>query len=323
MSQKTKSWLFANSGDLAMLYMTIIAGLNFVVLRDAVSGFSPLTFNALRLSLGAAVMMPLLLRRLPKMRFNKHDLRVLIVSTIIAIPIIQVLMVGSLTFTTSSNVSLMLATGPAWTVLLMTLNGSATLRRNLLLGLGVMIGGAVLVIMSNSSGLTFSRDDLIGCGMMLTGAIIGAWYIVYTKPMVDRARAFDMALLKHLLITVGVIVIASPELIHVTPADIPADILPNMLFAGVVASISGTMTTTFAQKKIGPARMKTYDNIIPGSTALFGFLLLGEPITPLLVVGGALTLYGVLMVRRNVQPRVVVDDKTQPMGKRRLGRMLG
>lgn len=323
MSQKAKSWLFDNSGDLAMLYMTMIAGLNFVVLRDAVSNFSPLTFNALRLALGAAVMLPFLLYRLPKMRFDKHDLRVLIVSTIIAIPIIQVLMVGSLTFTTSSNVSLMLATGPAWTVLLMTLNGSATLRRNLLLGLLVMIGGAALVIMSNSSGVAFSRDDLIGCGMMLAGAVIGAWYIVYTKPMVDRAKAIDMALLKHQLITVGVIIIASPELIHVTPADIPAEILPNMLFAGVVASISGTMTTTFAQKKIGPARMKTYDNIIPGSTALFGFLLLGEPITPLLVLGGALTLYGVLMVRRNVKPREVLADNLPPIHKHRLGRILG
>jgi drug/metabolite transporter (DMT)-like permease len=313
MSQKTRTWLFDYSGDLAMFYMTIIAGLNFVVMRDAVSDFSPLAFNAIRMSLGASITIPFLLHRLPRMQFDRRDIRALLIATLLTIPVIQALMVTALSYTTSSNVSLMLATGPAWTVMLTVLNGTVSLRKGLLYGLGIMLAGSALVIASRGSGFAMSTDDLIGCGMMLTGAMLGSWYIVYTKPINDRSKTIDIILIKATLIAAGVSLMAAPELVTMTPGDIPTSLLPNILFGGLIASISGNMTTTFAQRKIGPTRMKVYDNIIPATTAIFGFIFLGEPITALLVFGGGLTLYGVMMVRRNARPTAPATVETAPV----------
>lgn len=307
MSQKTRSWFFDYSGDLAMFYMTIIAGLNFVVMRDAVTDFSPMAFNAIRLSLGACVLIPFLLRRLPHMQFDRRDIRALFIATLLTIPLTQALMVTALKYTTSSNVSLMLATGPAWTVLLTVLNGTVSFRKGLLYGLGIMLLGSAFVIASHGSGFAMSTDDLIGCGMMLIGAMLGSWYIVFTKPINDRSKTIDIILIKAILIAAGVSLLAVPELVTMSPSDVPPSLLPNIFFGGLVASISGNMTTTFAQRKIGPTRMKVYDNIIPATTAVFGFIFLGEPITALLIFGGGLTLYGVMMVRRNARPTVGME----------------
>jgi drug/metabolite transporter (DMT)-like permease len=286
-----------------MVYMTFIAGLNFVVLRDAVTSFSPMVFNAMRLGLGAVVLAPFLLRRLPHMRFNRHDLRMLILTTMIVLPFMQFMLVNALHYTSSSNVALMLATGPAWTVMLLARGGAVRLRRSLLLGLGVMVVGTGVVIASRGSGFTFSTNDLIGCGMMLAGSLATAWYTVYTQPLIQRYNVIDLALLKQLLVSVGVMILAAPELLQLHPGDIPTNLLPNIVYAGVIASISGSLTSVFALRKIGPARMKTYDNIIPATTALFAFLFLGEPITLLLLLGGMVTLYGVMVVRRNARPQ--------------------
>lgn len=292
-----KLWLSDHSGDLAMGYMVLVAGLNFVVLKDAVSDFSPLAFNAIRFAVAAGVMLPLFLRRLPRMHFEGDDLRVYVIATLIALPLMQLCLVYSLRLTTSANASLMLATSPAWTAVFAMLNGSVPPRRGIFAGLGVTLAGAALVILSPTE-IAFSLSDLYGCAVMLVGAIALAWYVVFTKPIVDRSSTIDAAVIKHLLITLGVVLLAVPELVQIRPADLPASLWPSILFAGLVASISGTVTSTFALRKIGATRMKLYDNFVPISAAAFGLLFLGEGVTALQIAGGALTLFGVLVVRR-------------------------
>jgi drug/metabolite transporter (DMT)-like permease len=94
------------------------------------------------------------------------------------------------------------------------------------------------------------------------------------------------------------LILALPLLVQIRPSDISPDIIPHILFAGLIASVSGTITTTFAQRKIGATRMKVYDNLMPVSAVIFGFLLLNEPMTWLQLLGGMLTLGGVMLVRR-------------------------
>jgi drug/metabolite transporter (DMT)-like permease len=58
-------------------------------------------------------------------------------------------------------------------------------------------------------------------------------------------------------------------------------------------------------RRLGPTRAATYNNISPLVAAVAGILLLDEPITLLLIIGGGLTLVGVLMVR-------AIPNATQP-----------
>lgn len=298
MSSQLKNWTSNNSGDLAMVYMMMIAGLNFVVLRDAVSGFSPLVFNALRFALASCVMIPILIYRIPRMEFTRRELLHFIFFSAIAMSFFQIILVNSVQFTSASNASLMMATGPAWTVLLTVFLGRLRFNRYLLLGLMIMFFGTSMVILSGGDGVTFSMQDLIGCAMMLVGTVVSAGFVVYIQPIVDRRNSVDLAIIRHTTVSLSIIFLAIPQLIHIRPSDIPVSLLPNIIFAGLIASISGTITTTFAQRKIGATRMKVYDNLMPIAATLFAFLLLGEPLTLWQVVGGAFTLTGVMLVRR-------------------------
>lgn len=294
-----RNWISSNSGDAAMMYMVLVAGLNFVVLRDAVNAFSPLAFNALRFALASMlIVLPLLLWRLPNFRISRADLLRFVLITALALSYMQFALIGSLTLTTAANSALMLATGPAWTVIIAVLVGRISLNRHLIGGLLVMLIGTSMVILSGEGGLQLSLNDVLGSLLMLSGAATAAAYALAIQPIIERNQSFELGLVKHTTLSMSMVLLALPELIHIQPADIPPSLLPQIAFAGLVATVSGTLSTTFAQSKIGATRMKTYDNVIPVSTAVFAFVLLGEPLVLLQIVGGALALSGVMIVRR-------------------------
>ncbi|MEL6150622.1 MAG: DMT family transporter [Chloroflexota bacterium] len=299
MYSRLRSWFAANSGDIAMMYMVIVVGMNFVVIRDAVNGFSPLAFNALRFSLASLVIMvPLLVYRLPKMTIPRRDLLIYMATSSVGLTFMQLMLVLALELTTAANTSLMMATGPAWTVMLLVAMRRQRMNRYLAGGLLVMFAGTSLVILSGGEGLSLSADDLLGCAMMLAGAAGAAAYVVMIQPVIERNNSLDLGIIKHTVLSASLLIIGIPALAQLQPADLSWGILPNIAFAGLVASVSGTLVSTFAQRKIGPTRMKVYDNIMPISTAVFAFLVLGEPLTWLQVAGGALTIGGVMVVRR-------------------------
>lgn len=306
-----------SSGDLAMMYMVMVAGLNFVVLSDAVNQFSAPVFNAMRFLLASCVLMvPLALYRAPYKIIPRADLIRFALMSCVALTFLQIALTNSLRFTSAANASLMMATGPAWTVLITVLLGQARFRREIGIGLAIMVGGTAMIVLSGSETTSLSTDDLIGCALMLAGTISAAAYAVMIQPILNRHNAFDLGLIKHMSITVGVVLIALPELHHVQPTDALPTLIPHLLFGGLVASVSGTLATTFAQRKIGATRMKSYDNIIPLSAALFAFWLLGDPLTALQIIGGALTLGGVLLVRRSMTaPKPAVTRSTPLRGK--------
>ena len=53
-----------------------------------------------------------------------------------------------------------------------------------------------------------------------------------------------------------------------------------------------------AVQRIGPSRTATYSNLIPVIALFTGVLFLGEPLSVGQVVGGALVICGLLVVRR-------------------------
>jgi drug/metabolite transporter (DMT)-like permease len=62
-----------HSADLTMTSMVFIWGLHFIVVKDGLSDFAPLTFNAIRFTIAAPILILVAWRILPKMRLSKRD----------------------------------------------------------------------------------------------------------------------------------------------------------------------------------------------------------------------------------------------------------
>lgn len=292
--------LYPWRADLAMSLITLIWGFHFVVVKDSLDDFAPLTFNAIRFALGLPLIL-LLAWRTPAARHVPRQAW----GGILAIALLgsvgyQVAFVTSMNYTTSTNVALLIATSPTWTALISLAQRRLMALRGLLVGIALTLAGVVLVVLGRAgAGLALSHDDLLGSGIMLVGALLAAISALIGKPVVDRAGSMPVAIWSYMLTVSGLGLLALPDLITLTAADLPLRVWPNLLYSGVLSSVGGFIVWNYALRLIGPTRAAGYQNITPIIAAGSSILLLGESLTLALIAGGTLTLIGVILTRRN------------------------
>jgi drug/metabolite transporter (DMT)-like permease len=293
--------------DLLSIYLVLVLGFHFIVLKDAVDNFAPITFNALRFMIGAVIMGVLVvrLRGTGRLHMDKRDLLLLFPATLFGLAGFQVLIVLALELTTSTNVSLVVATMPLWAAVISVVIGQILPRPGLFVGLVTVLFGVALVVLSSSEGtFRLQGPDVVGSGLALLGSFLLGSFTVLTSGIVERYGGVTNAIYRHLFTTFGLVVVAMPDLVTLTPDDLPLELAPNFLYSGLLASLSGFFISNYAIEKIGPTRFTNYTNFQPAVTAVAGILLLGEPLTWPLVIGGTLTIGGVMTVRHFTTDRL-------------------
>ena len=78
--------------------------------------------------------------------------------------------------------------------------------------------------------------------------------------------------------------------------------LPLVLFAGIPASIIAPFLWMHGLARLGPSRATTLMNLLPVFTVIIAMLFLGETLHGYDVIGGGVTLLGVLMVQTLKRP---------------------
>jgi drug/metabolite transporter (DMT)-like permease len=286
--------------DLAMSCIIVIWGFHYIVLKEGVSEIAPFTYNALRFVLGLPVISLIVFRHPAIVRISHQDLWKIVVINVIGSVAYQALLALSIKLTTATNVALLAATNPAWVALLSMFMGLVVARRRMLIGIGITFGGVALVVFSHAgSGLALSNDDLIGSALILTAALLAALAAIYTKPLVDRLGGLVLAVWAYWVTTAGLLVIDAPALASLSAHSIPLRVVPNLLYSGILSAVAGFLVWNYALRALGPTRASTYNNFTPIVAAMAGIIVLGEPFSPGLLVGGILTLAGVVVVRRN------------------------
>ncbi len=290
--------------DTLMSGMVLIWGFHFIVAKDALAHVSPQTFNALRFVVGLPIILPLAWRGRHMLRLSRRDLALVILLTLIGPVLYQIGFSEGIKRTTSTNTALITSTMPAWTALFSMIVGMVEVRRRLLGGIALSLGGAVLVVLSRSeSGLALSHEDLLGSALVLGATVSGGLSDVFAKPVVDRLGAMPLAIWRYCLAAIAMVALAAPELSTLSTESLPPATVPNILYSGLLSNVAGSLVIHFAIHELGPTRMSSYFNFSPIIAAFAGVLILREPLSLWLLLGAVLTLFGVMVVRRNVYMR--------------------
>ncbi len=290
--------------DIGMSIIIFIWGFHFIVLKDGLNDLAPLTYNAIRFTLGMPLMIGVALLNRDLLRITWRDFGVLLVLGIIGSVLYQALLLNGLNYTTSTNSALLNATMPTWVAVISLIFGMIIIHRRLVTGIVITLAGVVLVVLGKSGAeLAISADDLLGSGLVLGAAVVLATNNILKKPVVDRLGSLRVAVWMYWFTALGMVVLALPDLVTLRPASFPTGVLPNLLYSGMLAGVGGFLTFNFAIGALGPTRASTYFNFTPVIAAFAGIMVLGEPLTVPLLSGGALTLLGVLTVRQNIFTR--------------------
>jgi drug/metabolite transporter (DMT)-like permease len=299
----------ALAADALLLLAAIIWGFAFSAQRSGMEHIGPLAYNGIRYALGSLVLLPLIAVRrrraaraapdsdhsdpeLPRLRGAGKAAGIALAGTIIfAGSILQQL--GIVT-TTAGNAGFITS---LYVVLVPLIGFFFGKPSNLRIWAGALIAVAGLYILSVSGDLTMSKGDLL----VLVGSLFWAFHILVVAKLVARLDAIELAAGQFAVCAAfslaGAFIFEPAPFAGAIPAAIP------ILYGGLLSCGVAFTLQVVGQKTAHPA----HASIILSMEALFagigGVILLDEPLTLRLVIGGLCMLAGAMISQLEPPPK--------------------
>ena len=213
---------------------------------------------------------------------------------VLGMAIYQSLAYFAASMTTATNMGIILSLMPLMSLAMAIACLGQRLTAGALAGAVLSLIGVLVVVSSGSLAVLMEHGVSLGDGLMLIATLAYALYSTLLKKW--QLRLPPLVLL-YLQVLVAVVVLfplfaASPK-IGPTPQNIPL-----VLYACLLASMVAPLAWMQAVVRLGPSRTVMFFNLLPLITALIAAVVLREQLSMYHLVGGALTLGGVIVSER-------------------------
>jgi len=275
--------------------MVLIWGVNFTVIKRSLMEMAPLAFNSVRFVLASISL--LLLLRLTERDWNvvvSGDWRRLAIVGLIGHTIYQLEFIGGLSLTQAGHSALMLGTTPIFVALLGALWGIERVRGKTWGGILLCFAGIVLVARNGSS----LGASLLGDLLVLGATVCWAAYTILSKPLLSRYSPVKVTALTMTIGTVPLVVLSVPSLLQQNWTVVSAQGWLGLLFSFSLAIVAAYVIWYTSVQRVGGARTAVYSNLVPVVGVLTGWIVLGEAMEPLQLVGAAIILFGIILTRQ-------------------------
>jgi len=287
------------SPRLGALIAVTFWGISFVATKAALREVPPVTLVTVRFALGVLFLLAVLaFRRIPLLP-SREDWPFLAMMGFVGVFVHQMLQAYGLRLTTAVNTGWLIGLIPIWSALLAVFLLREKFGLTKLSGLLLGFAGAALVvtrgfISPDVLGLPSTRGDLL----ILASTVNWAVYTILGHATIRKlgaTRATAGAMLFGWLMLLPLFIARSGwrEIPDLSAAGWGA-----ILFLGIGCSGLGYLFWYGALEKIEASRVAAFLYIEPLVTLVAAVILLGERVTPTVVIGGLLVLAGVLLMQR-------------------------
>ncbi len=269
---------------------------------------NPVELLLLRLMLGSLIFGVVLLtssRTLP--RFTRREWAWLLLIGTLGITInISAVAIGT-RLIPAGLASMIVTSNPVFTALLSWVILSEKLTRQKLFGIFVAFCGFLIVLLWGGPNATFDLHNSLGVLITLCGPCAWALYTILSKPYLNRCPPTQFA---GIVTIIGALP-AMPLLLydHRIFGDLtrfgPSQWLATVVSTGLALVLSYTLWYR-GLRVLQPTQVAIYIYMVPVFGVLGSWLILGEPVTIFLLIGGITILSGVVLTNRS--RRGTVDE---------------
>ena len=204
--------------------------------------------------------------------------------------------------TTAGVAALIVALAPGMTLVLATLFGLDRLRTRQVLGLAVAFGGVAVIVTLGESG-TLSLASMKGPLIVMGAPLSFALYNVILKPLLARHDLLALTAATSLTGIVGLLPLVRGSTVELV-TDATTTEAALLLYLGVLATLLGYIAWNVGLRGLGPTRAVAYTYAISPLAVVIGAIVLDEPVTLWLALGGALVVGGIASAQGVSVPRL-------------------
>ena len=294
MDRKELLWTYAK-----LLMTALFWGGTFIAGRVVVRNVGPYSASFLRFAIASVLLVGLTWRSEGRNRVLKaeHILPVIVLG-LTGVFAYNILFLKGLKLIEAGRASMIIANNPIFIALCSAYFFKEKLTAVRLAGILLSLSGAIVVIARGHFGNLFEGG--IGRGEWLMFGCVASWV---TYALVGKALMRSLKPLPAVTysVLVGALALSVPayregltvQFVHFTVTDWLC-----LGYLGVFGTVFGFVWFYQGIQKIGAMRAGLFINFVPISAVLLAFFILGEPITPSLLIGAALVTVGVYLTNR-------------------------
>jgi drug/metabolite transporter (DMT)-like permease len=261
----------------------------FAGIRASLQAYTPTHLVLFRFLVASAVFV--VYAALTRMRLpDRRDLPVILLLGFLGFTIYHVALVYGQVTVTAGAASLLIASGPIFTVLLATAFLRERLRIWGWLGIVLSFFGVSLIALGEGKGVRFDP----GAFLILLSAFSTSLYFVIQKPYLRKYNALELTAYS---IWAGTFFMLAffPRLTQAV-GRAPINATLAVIYLGVFPAALGYVTWTYVLSRFPASNAVSFLYLNPALAILIAWIWLGEIPTTLSLLGGILAILGVVLV---------------------------
>jgi drug/metabolite transporter (DMT)-like permease len=279
----------------ALIFQSLISSGTHLVAKVVVKDIEPVSLTMIRSTLAAAGLLLIMLARRSRSSFAREDYGTILLLGFLAIPANQFLFLTALRHTTASNAALMYAATPAIVLVISSVSGKERLTLKKMLGVTIAFGGILMVVFEH--GIDIASDSTFGNLLLLAAVISWAFYTVKGRPMIIKYGAFETSAVTMVLGTLLYLPVGAVNALEFDYSALTAAHWGGIAYLSVGTSIFAYFLWYYALGRIEASKVAIFSNLQPVMTTLLAFFLLAQPISVTFIVGGCVTLTGIVLTQ--------------------------
>ncbi len=270
----------------------VLWGTSFPAAKIALAGFPPMALVFLRMAVATALMLPFV-GRIRKARYHKGDWKWLVLIGLFEPCLYFVFEMNALRFTTASQAGVISAMAPLLVAVGARIFLSEELSLRTVSGLALSLAGVTALSLGARTFET-APAPVLGNALELTAMVCAAGYFIVLRHLTSR---YDPWFVTGVMNLSGLIFFLPGALLSDPRTWLAAS--PQawlaVAYLGAFVTLGAIGLYNLAASHLPAARAAISINLVPFAAVASSWLLLGERLTPLQVVGGLVIVGGVFL----------------------------
>ncbi len=274
-------------------------GGTFIAGRVLASEMGPYSAAFLRFLLASAFLFALVMRyekRWP--RLSLRQVGPVVILGLTGVFAYNVFFFKGLKLISAGRASLIVANNPVVIVLLSAIIFKERLRRSQFAGVVLSVTGAMIVISGGDPAAVLAEG--VGWGELFIAGCVASWAVYSLVGKVVLRRLSPVTSVCYAAM-IGTVALLGPALHFGLVEDVrslPVQGWISICYLGIFGTVLGFVWYYEGVRELGPSKASIFINFVPVFAILLAFVILGEPVTRSLILGGCFVLVGVYLTNR-------------------------
>ena len=241
-------------------------------------------------------------------RIARNDWALLVLCSLLGVVFNQWLFVKGLSLTTAVNATLLGTTIPVFTLLVSIILGNDTASLRRIVGILVAAAGVIYLIGPERADLSHGAGDLL----IISNSLFYGTYIAISKRLVERYNALTVITWIFIIGSIPTLPIGVMSLAKVPVREVPAAVWLSVAYIVLVATVICYYLNSWALARVPPSTVAVYIYLQPLIAFILAPWMLGEKVSPRVIVAALLVFAGVVIVTRRGRSRAIEEVSERP-----------